>query len=119
MNKAKFVVGHNIRFDRKVVAAEFYRNMHGTHLDEKLYEIRYRDTMHVSRRLVAIPNKNRGGFKFPTLGEMYEKLYQKEFENAHDASADIRATIMCFWRLFDLGLVDEFYATHKDKSERI
>jgi len=26
---------------------------------------------------------------------------------------------MCFWRLFDLGLVDEFYATHKDKSERI
>lgn len=119
MEKAIFVVGHNIRFDIKVVAAEFYRNLYGTRLDEKLYSKRYRDTMHVSRNFVAIPNKKRKGFKFPTLSEMYAKLYNEPLENAHDAKIDIKASIMCFWRLYDLGLVTEFYKTHKDKSERI
>lgn len=119
MKQAKFVVGHNIRFDRKIVAAEFYRNFYGSHLDEQLYEMRYRDTMHVSRNFVAIPSKKRKGFKFPTLSEMYEKLYNAPLENAHDAKVDIKATIVCFWRLYDLGLVTEFYKTHKDKSERI
>lgn len=116
--KANYVIGHNIRFDRKVVAAELYRNLYGSHLDEVLYAMHYRDTMHVAREYVKVPYNNKAGFKFPKLQEMYTGLFNKEFEHVHDATADILATAECFWKLDELGLVAKFYSTHKDQSER-
>lgn len=116
LGQANYVAGHNIRFDRNVVAAELFRYA-DKRFDVYLYEKPYRDTMHIAREFVAIPNKGKSGYKFPTLGEMYAKLCGKEMEDAHDAAADIKATIVCFWKLFDLGLVDKFYKTHKDRSD--
>lgn len=115
IQNAKCVVGYNVRFDRKVVAAELYRYMH--HIPERIdnffYEFPYLDTMHVACEYVRISNKNNSGFKFPTLNETYSKIYDKELENAHDAYSDVKATLVCFWKLYDLGLVDKFYKTHK------
>lgn len=116
--QADYVVGHNIRFDRKIVVAELYRNLFGSHLDEKLYAIRYRDTMHIAREYVKIPSNNKSGYKFPKLQEMYVGLFDKEFVHAHNAIEDIHATVQCFWKLNELGLVDAFYATHRDQSEK-
>jgi hypothetical protein len=47
---------------------------------------------------------------------MYVGLFDKEFVHAHNAIEDIHATAQCFWKLHELGLVDVFYATHKDQS---
>jgi DNA polymerase III epsilon subunit-like protein len=116
LEKADYVVGHNIRFDRKVVAAELYRAFFGSHLDGKLYGTKYRDTMHVARDYVKIPATKKSGFKFPKLQEMYISLFGKPFEHAHNPIADINATIECFWKLDELGLVSQFYSTHKDQS---
>jgi len=123
LNKPDYVVGHNIRFDRKVVAAELYRYFYGYHYDEILYGKKYRDTMHISREFCKIlyPEKNgkrRGGFKFPNLSEMYQKLYENDIVDIHSAMGDIKATIKCYWRLHDLGLVDRFYLTHRDESKK-
>jgi DNA polymerase III epsilon subunit-like protein len=125
MSNCDYVIGHNIRFDRRVIAAELHRCFPTKMYDEIFYGMRYRDTMHVSREFCAIPYAAKPGkpaskgWKFPTLSEMHEKLYNGEvYENAHNASADIRATIKCYWRLDALGLVDRFYSTHKDTSDK-
>ena len=118
LNKTTYVVGHNIRFDRKILAAEMYRNCFGKHYDELLYGTRYRDTMHVSRVYVEARSK-KGGIKFPNLQEMYTKLFEKEFSNAHTALGDLNATMESFYKLFDMGLVEEYYKTHRDISENL
>jgi hypothetical protein len=39
------------------------------------------------------------GGKWPKLIELYKFLFWKEFENTHDAMADIEATKDCFLKL--------------------
>ncbi len=39
------------------------------------------------------------GYKWPKLSELHIKLFGKDFEEAHDASIDIKATAKCFWEL--------------------
>lgn len=52
-----------------------------------------------------IPNKY-GGYKWPKLQELHEKLFGYEFDDAHDALADIEATFKCYWKLRKLGLIE-------------
>ena len=40
------------------------------------------------------------------LWEMYKQLFWKEFDNAHDAMADIRATKDCFLELYHKKLIN-------------
>ena len=48
----------------------------------------------------AIPSNNGyGGYKWPTLEELYYKVFGCGMENAHDALADILATKECFFKL--------------------
>lgn len=55
------------------------------------------------------------GLKFPKLAELYYKLFAKNFDNAHDAKADIDATAECFWSLKQRGIID----TEELKSPQI
>ena len=95
-NRAKEIVGHNIDFDQHIVGAELYRlNMAPDLLMDKTAIC----TMKSSTDFCAIPNPNSyyGGYKWPTLQELYYKLFNRNFEEAHDALADITATKECFF----------------------
>ena len=39
------------------------------------------------------------GYKYPKLTELYKKLFNSTFDEAHDASVDIEATFKCFYEL--------------------
>jgi DNA polymerase III epsilon subunit-like protein len=39
------------------------------------------------------------GYKWPSLSEPYFKLFNKDFEDAHDAFVDVRACAECFFIL--------------------
>jgi DNA polymerase-3 subunit alpha len=41
----------------------------------------------------------RGGFKSPKLGELFEKLYGYQFDEAHNAAADVNATAQIFFEM--------------------
>jgi DNA polymerase III epsilon subunit-like protein len=101
---ASQVVGHNIDFDQHIVGAELYRlKMDYNTLLYKLCIC----TMKSSVNFCAIPNPNSyyGGYKWPSLSELYRKLFGRSFEDAHDALTDITATKDCYYELKRRGVI--------------
>lgn len=100
MNKAYFLIGHNVSFDEKILGAEYLRlKMASAILDKPKI-----DTKDDGTDFCKILN-NRGTYKWPSLGELHHKLFQKGFEDAHDAAADVEATARCFLELVRLGVI--------------
>src|SRR5690606_8051357 len=46
-----------------------------------------------------------GKFKWPKLEELYQKLFNEKFEEAHNAAADVVATTRCFFELIRLNVI--------------
>lgn len=97
IEKADYLVAHNMSFDDKIISSEFFRNgiLNNIHLKNKIC------TMEKSTQFCAIQGPN--GHKWPKLSELYYKLFRTDFEDAHNATADINATAKCFWELKRLG----------------
>ena len=99
---AGHIVGHNADFDKGVVGAELYRHdMDYMILMNKPATC----TMKSSTDYCAIPKKNSVGYKWPSLQELYQKLFNRSFEDAHDALADVTATKECFFELKKRGVI--------------
>ena len=47
----------------------------------------------------------------PTLVELHQKLFGKDFGDAHDASYDVAATARCFFGLMHAGVIKPIDAT--------
>lgn len=93
LETADMIVGHNVEFDKKIVGAEFLRcNIQSIALDKRTV-----CTMKSSTDYCALPGKY--GYKWPTLQELYNKLFGKSFEDAHNSLNDIKATKECYFEL--------------------
>lgn len=102
LNHADILAGHNIPFDIKMISAEFIRLKLATTPLKKPSIC----TMRLSTNWCRIPKFNGGyGFKWPSLQELHFKLFGEDFENAHDALADILATKKCFDQLLKLKVI--------------
>ncbi|AGA78273.1 DNA polymerase III subunit alpha [Echinicola vietnamensis] len=95
VEKAQYLVGHNIGFDINVCGAEFLR----VDLPMQLLEKKELDTKDISTDFCAIPGGKGGKYKWPTLTELHQKLFGVGFEDAHDAAYDVDATAKCFFGL--------------------
>lgn len=98
--RAGYLIAHNISFDEKIIGAEFLRNGMDNSLPSKTRIC----TMHSSTNYCALPGTC--GYKWPKLSELHFKLFQKGFDEAHNAAADISATARCFWELKRLGIIE-------------
>lgn len=100
---AELVIGHNIDFDKHVLGCELYRERldYDTLLNKKSV-----CTMQRSTNFCAIPNPNSyyGGYKWPKLEELYQKLFNTTLSNAHDALSDVEATRKCYFELKQQGI---------------
>jgi DNA polymerase III epsilon subunit-like protein len=101
VEQADFLVAHNISFDEMIVGAEFLRsNM----LNSLIFKQKI-CTKDMSTDFCAIPSANGyGGYKWPKLSELHMKLFGTEFEDSHNARADVEATAKCFWEMKKLGI---------------
>ncbi|MDA3892081.1 MAG: 3'-5' exonuclease [Salinivirgaceae bacterium] len=99
IEESTYIVAHNISFDEKIIGAEFIRKGVENNLDKRKKIC----TMHATTDFCKLPGNY--GYKWPKLQELHLKLFGEEFEEAHDAAADIDATAKCFWRLKELGVV--------------
>jgi DNA polymerase-3 subunit alpha len=96
INGVAYVVGHNISFDRNIMGAEFLRQG----LEDPLEGKTVIDTCTEETATLCKLAGGRGGkFKLPTLGELYVHLFQVQFEEAHNATADVEATARAFFEL--------------------
>ena len=112
LRQADILIGHNIEYDIDVMIGEFRRKSQRNSL-ARLTSLPVIDTMKSTVEFCAIPfpaDKPRYydtgyDFKYPKLRELYMKLFGCEFENAHDAMADIEATRRCYVELHHRGLL--------------
>ena len=104
VESASLLVGHNVDFDMHIIGCELYRQ-----------DIDYRSlvskpavcTMVRSTDFCALPSKSKfySGYKYPTLTELYTKLFGHTFSDAHDALADVCATKDCYFELLRRGII--------------
>ncbi|TAJ12847.1 3'-5' exonuclease [Marinilabiliaceae bacterium JC017] len=99
VEESKVLVAHNISFDEKIMGAEFVRK----EIKSPLFKKKRLCTMHASTNYCRLPGNY--GYKWPRLSELHIKLFGENFEEAHNARADIEATARCFWKLREMGIM--------------
>lgn len=99
--QTSLIVGHNIEFDLKIMGAEFLRDGRENLLDARASL----DTKEEATEFVNIRIGKQQKIKWPTLTELYEKLFGEAFEDAHNAAFDVEATAKAFFGLLERGVV--------------
>jgi len=99
INKADYIVAHNISFDEKILGAELLRKAIKSDFNKKSKLC----TMNASTNYCKLSGPY--GYKWPKLSELHIKLFGVDFEEAHDAFVDINATEKCFWEMRKIGLI--------------
>jgi DNA polymerase-3 subunit epsilon len=93
------VVCHNYNFDSEFMKDMFLRSFYGdTNNAEWFTSLPHCCTMLESTDYCKLPGRW-GKPKWPKLEELYHHLFNEDFEGAHDALADVRATRRCFYEL--------------------
>ena len=100
--KAEFLVAHNLDFDLNVISAEYLR------IGLEPPFVRFRGekricTMKKSTKFCEIAGER--GYKWPKLAQLHQRLFGCDFEEAHDAGADVAACARCFFALKDRGVI--------------
>lgn len=98
----KYLIAHNIDFDKCVVGSEYVRSGQDNPLDG-IFQI---CTMKLTTDFVRAKNPWGGkGYKWPNLSELHMKLFGVKFDDAHDALVDTEALGRCFFKLQELGVL--------------
>jgi DNA polymerase-3 subunit epsilon len=109
--QAHTVVAHNLDFDVRIVRSEVARLNYQL---EKAGKEQGRDaldpkakrplkrfcTMQESKDILRLQRLGGGaGYKFPSLQELHQYYFGKQFDKAHDALADTRACMLAYYQM--------------------
>lgn len=100
VDKCDYLVGHNVNFDEMVVGSEFFRNK----MEDPMVNKQKICTQEASVDFCKIPGRG-GKYSWAKLVVLYKMLFNKEFDNQHNASFDVRACAQCFFELKRLGVI--------------
>ncbi len=93
IERSRYLIAHNMKFDSNIIGAEFIR--------EEMPSAKKRPekicTMLKSVDICKIEGKY--GYKWPKLSELHIKLFDTDFDGAHDALVDVSACARCFFKL--------------------
>ena len=100
-NDGWLFVGHNFSFDWRMITQDAVR-----YEVPRSIEIEYYCTQNAKevKAFVGAVDVN-GKPKAPNLAELHAKLFGTDFDGAHDALADVRATAKCFFELKRRGII--------------
>ena len=102
LKAADYKIAHNIQFDRQIVQNEIIM----AKIEPALFQYKKECcTMTSSVSFVGALNKWGKPGKWPNLQELHKKCFGEEFDGAHDALADVKATVRCFLDLKQRGLL--------------
>ena len=103
VDKAEYIIAHNLNLAENVVGAEFYRKS----IDHRLFSSERYCTMQESTWYCKLPGKQ-GRYKWPSLQELHVKLFGSRMEGAHNAKTDVEAIARCSFKLLDLEAMELF-----------
>lgn len=96
LKQCEFKIAHNMAFDNRFILKEQER----LNIVQELFRFKKGYcTMLKSTNYCKIPNKWNSGYKWPKLSELHNKLFNKDFDGAHDAFYDVKAMAKCFFEL--------------------
>lgn len=101
INRSLYIVSHNMSFDYNVAGAEMIRAKLSASSEKVKICTKVEGT-----QFCQLPGGYNGEPKWPTLTELHTKLFNKGFEGAHDALADVEACSRCFFALLEKGIID-------------
>ena len=113
VNKTTYLCGHNIEFDINIVGAEFMRcSMPNMFEGKQIIDTKNDETT----EFCAIPGGKGGKFKWPTLSELYAKLFNNGFAEAHNAAFDVAATGKVFFEIIRRKIISvkEIESSHAE-----
>jgi DNA polymerase III epsilon subunit-like protein len=96
LENCRYLIAHNIAFDEKIIMAELLRK----NISNNIQNIEKICTMLSTVNLCKLPSHY--GYKWPKLMELHKVLFGVEFDDAHDALADIEACAKCFLKLREI-----------------
>lgn len=114
LKRTKELVGHNIEFDVNIIGAEFIRKQIPI---EDFLNLKKVDTGIESTEFCQLSGGIGGRLKMPRLIELHEKLFGKDFGDAHDAAYDVEATARCFFGLVKKNVISPFDSTPVSEIE--
>lgn len=89
-----YIIGHNISFDYDVICSELFKQ--GLDYNKLLNKKRY-CTQKGSTEYCKIPHPTGSwNYKYPSLNELYFKLFNESPKALHDAEQDVNTCIRCF-----------------------
>ena len=102
LNRAQYLIAHNISFDEKIVGAELIRGK--MNLD-RLVQVNKICTKEAGTDFCKIPGNY--GYKWPNLSELYFKLFKAPLKEAHNADVDVRTCAKCFFELKRINVIKQ------------
>ena len=103
IDKAEYVIAHNMTLCENVAGAEFYRK----NIEHRLFASERYCTMRESAWFCTLPGKQ-GRYKWPTLTELHATLFGARYKGANDARVDTLVCVRCFYKLLDLEAIELF-----------
>tara|TARA_A100001015_G_scaffold311095_1_gene413661 strand:- start:1185 stop:1781 length:597 start_codon:yes stop_codon:yes gene_type:complete len=100
LKNINIIVAHNLNFDKNILLSELYRNKRDDIINLFLSKIMY-CTMENGCNITKIMFKN-GNYKVPKLIELYKHFFNEEFDDAHNAEADVLACAKCYFKMINL-----------------
>lgn len=96
-----YLCGHNVEFDINIIGAELLRcGLPNVFEGKGVIDTKNDQTT----EFCAIPGGKGGKFKWPTLTELYRKLFNDTFAEAHNAAFDVTATAKVFFEIVKRGI---------------
>lgn len=104
IEQAVYVFAFNLQYNESILQAEYYRN----NIVHKLSQTDRYCLMRESTFYCKIPNRG-GGYKWPSLQQLHQKLFNSGFDGAGNALQDVTALSRCFNKLLSLGELDDIF----------
>lgn len=103
VDKAKYIISHNLNYNEGVIGGEMARSA-------MAHRLHHSDTYCLMQEATWFTKlAGRGGkYKWPSLQDIYIKLYQKKFGNAGNANTDVAVTAIAFFGMLDQDAIDIF-----------
>ena len=100
-------IGHNLSFDKRLLIVESIRNKGFDANDNSVVQLRFNKefcTMLNSVDVCKIKMLRKDGsgsfyYKYPTLLELHEHLFQTKPHNAHDSKVDVIVCLRCYCKI--------------------